>query len=217
GSRVPVRPRHHPGAPHGRLVHRSRSHPARLADRLLGERQRQVPGPARREPGVRSDAVLRLLAGEGILRGRWWPVPSAGAGRATMSRSAGRGASSQAGTGFETEGAGHVRGGSLRAAVAGTGAADGTVARGDPDAFDPERGHGAGRGAGGRLRPAGLVEPQAGAAPGGMRAGPGVAAADQVVELRRGTAPVDPGVRVAAERVVARARLVLRDARRPAL
>src|SRR2546430_12452278 len=64
-----------------------------------------------------------------------------------MSRPAGRGASSQAGTGFETEGAGHVRGGSLRAAVAGTGAADGTVARGDRDAFGPDRDHGAGRGA----------------------------------------------------------------------
>src|SRR5207249_124110 len=116
-------------------------------------------------PGVRSDAVLRLLAGEGILRGRWWPVPSAGAGRATMSRSAGRGASSQAGTGFETEGAGHVRGGSLRAAVAGTGAADGTVARGDRDAFGPDRDHGAGRGAGGRPRPAWPAQPPAAARP----------------------------------------------------
>src|SRR5439155_1628927 len=92
-------------------------------------------------------------------------------------------------------------------------------------ATDPEfpfvlgtiQGHRTGGRTGERLHAARRVEAEARAAPGGVRAGLGVAAADQVVDLGRGAAPVDPCVLVAAERVVAGARLVLRDARRLAL
>src|SRR5207253_2917951 len=87
GSRVSVRSRHHPGAPHGRFLHRRGGHPAWLADRLLGQRQRQVPRAARREPGVRSAALLRLLAGEGVLR---CVGPAAGGTRARGREPAGR-------------------------------------------------------------------------------------------------------------------------------
>src|SRR5207249_3045175 len=127
------------------------------------------------------------------------------------------GALREARAGLEAERSRDLDGGRLGAAVAGAGAAKGAVARGDREAIGVDREHGAGRRASGRLDAPRLVEAKGRAAPDGVRAGLRVAAADQVVDLGCGAAPVDPGMLVAAERIVARVRLVLRDARRPAL
>src|SRR6185436_2580374 len=55
--------------------------PARSADRILGQRERQVPRPARREPRLRPGELLRLLGARPVVMGSprgGGPAPSPG-------------------------------------------------------------------------------------------------------------------------------------------
>src|SRR5207249_9821419 len=111
-----------------------------------------------------------------------------------------------------------LRGGGLGAAVAGARTAHrAAVAARDHEALGAEREDRARNGTGRSDHAPRLVEPETRTTPERVRPWLRVAAADEIVDLGRRPRPVDDGVVIADERIVARPGFVLRDAGRPAL